>query len=65
MTSTHLTELAQRRDDRRAITLLWSPSDDSVHINVLDERTGMTVGFPVDRARALDAFYHPFVYAAA
>jgi hypothetical protein len=64
MTQTNLTELAQRRSDGLEITLLWAPADDSVHVAVLNERTGRTASFPVDRAKALDAFYHPFAYAA-
>jgi hypothetical protein len=64
MTQTNLTELAQRRNDGLEITLLWAPADDSVHVSVMNERTGRTVAFPVERAKALDAFYHPFAYAA-
>jgi hypothetical protein len=64
MTHTSLTELATRRNDALEITLFWAPADDSVHVSVLNERTGRTVAFPVERSRALDAFYHPFAYAA-
>jgi len=64
MTQTDITELAQRRNDGLEITLVWARDDDSVHITVLNERTGRTVAFPVDRTKALDAFYHPFAYAA-
>jgi hypothetical protein len=64
MSPTNLTELAQRRNDGLEVTLLWAPADDSVHVAVVNERTGSTVAFPVDRTKALDAFYHPFAYAA-
>ena len=64
MTQTDLTELAQRSNDGLEITLLWARADDTVHVSVLNERTGRTAAFAVDRARALDAFYHPFAYAA-
>jgi hypothetical protein len=64
MSRTTLTELAQRRNDGLEITLLWARGDDSVHVAVVNERTGSTVAFPVDRGKALDAFYHPFAYAA-
>ncbi len=64
MTQASITELAQRRNDGLEITLLWARDDDSVHVSVLNERTGRAVAFPVDRAKALDAFYHPFAYAA-
>jgi len=46
------------------VTLLWAPADDSVHVTVVHEGTGEVLAFPVDRAKALDAFYHPFAYAA-
>jgi hypothetical protein len=64
MSPANLTELAQRRSDDLEITLFWAPADDSVHVSVLNERTGSTVAFPVDRSRALEAYYHPFAYAA-
>jgi hypothetical protein len=64
MTHTTLTELAQRRNDGLEITLFWAPFDDSIKVAVLNERTGRTATFAVDRAKALDAFYHPFAYAA-
>jgi hypothetical protein len=64
MGHTNLTELAQRRNDGLEVTLLWARADDSVHVEVRNESTGSVVAFPVDRSRALDAFYHPFAYAA-
>jgi hypothetical protein len=64
MTLTSLTELANRRNDGIEVTLLWAPEDGSVHVTVLHEATGEVLAFPVDRAKALDAFYHPFAYAA-
>jgi hypothetical protein len=64
MNQTNLTELAQRRNDGLEITLVWARDDDSVLVTVLNERTGRTVAFPVERTKALDAFYHPFAYAA-
>lgn len=64
MTQSNLTELAQRRNDGLEITLLWGRTDNSIHVAVLHERTGRVASFLVDRAKALDAFYHPFAYAA-
>ena len=57
-------ELAQRRNDELEITLFWAPTDDSVQVTIVNERTGTTVALPVERGNALDAFYHPFAYAA-
>jgi hypothetical protein len=64
MSDATLTELASRRNDGLEITLYWAPADDSVHLAISNEQTGSTWAFPVDRARALDAFHHPFAYAA-
>jgi hypothetical protein len=63
MSDTNLTELAQRRNDGLEITLLWARADDSVHVAVHNERSGADIAFTVERAKALDAFYHPFAYA--
>ncbi len=57
-------ELAARHDDGLAVILLWYPREDAVTISVADDRTGDRFEIAVDRERALDAFYHPFAYAA-
>jgi hypothetical protein len=57
-------ELASRENHGIAVVLRWDPSDDSLSVAVDDSRTGDRFELPVDRARALDAFYHPFAYAA-
>ena len=57
-------ELASRESDGLAVVLLWHPRQDAVTVSVADSRTGVRVELLVDRERALDAFYHPFVYAA-
>ena len=57
-------ELAAREGDGLAVVLLWDPCADAVSVAVEDGRTGEHFEFSVDRRRALDAFYHPFAYAA-
>jgi hypothetical protein len=57
-------ELASRESDGLAVRLVWHPSDDAVTVSVTDSRTGDRFQLAVDRNRALDAFYHPFAYAA-
>jgi len=57
-------ELAARYDDGLAVVLLWYPREDTVTISVADDRTGDRFEIAVERERALDAFYHPFAYAA-
>jgi hypothetical protein len=57
-------ELASRESDGLAVRLVWHPSEDAVTVSVTDSRTGDRFKLAVDRKRALDAFYHPFAYAA-
>ena len=58
-------ELARRLSGADEILLLWNPRDGHVEVSVRDVATG--VGFDVEVApgNALDAFHHPFAYAAA
>jgi len=64
MNKTQSRELAIREDNGIAVVLLWNPKEDSLSVSVDDSRTGDRFELRVDRARALDAFYHPFAYAA-
>ena len=57
-------ELASRESDGLAVRLVWHPSEDALTVAVTDSRTGDRFQLVVDRKRALDAFYHPFAYAA-
>ena len=57
-------ELASRESDGLAVRLVWHPSDDAVTVSVTDSRTGDRFQLAVDRKSALDAFYHPYAYAA-
>lgn len=59
-------ELDHREGDGIAVTLLWYPEGDVVEVVVDDFRTGAAFALVVDaHERALDAFRHPFAYAAA
>ena len=57
-------DLAHRRNDGIDVTLWWCPADDSVAVEVLHLASDSSFELAVDRASALDAFYHPFAYAA-
>ena len=57
-------ELATRESDGLAVALLWNPCQDAVSVSVDDSRTGDRFRIEVEGDRALDAFYHPFAYAA-
>ena len=64
MNAAHRIDLANRRNDGIDVTLWWSPADDSVSVEVLHLASDSSFELAVERARALDAFYHPFAYAA-
>ena len=57
-------ELAQRVSGTEEVLLLWHPAGDRVELSVRNLETG--VGFDVEVApeRAIEAFYHPYAYAA-
>jgi hypothetical protein len=57
-------ELAHRANDGLDVTLLWRSHDDSVALAVYDAKSHSSFEIGVPRDKALDAFYHPFAYAA-
>jgi hypothetical protein len=63
-TRDHTTELAVRESDGVNVILLWHPRNGAVTVSVADSRTGDRFQLAVEREHALDAFYHPFAYAA-
>ena len=63
-TVTPTRELAARESDGIHVALLWHPGDDTLTLAVEDERAGDRFQVAVAPDRALDAFYHPFAYAA-
>ena len=57
-------ELAARENDGIHILLLWHPPENTLTVSVDDARLGGRFQLAVAPDRALDAFYHPFAYAA-
>ena len=57
-------ELDARECDGIHVLLLWHPREDTVTVSVDDTRAGQRFDLAVARDRALEAFYHPFAYAA-
>jgi hypothetical protein len=57
-------ELASRESDGVHVLLFWHPRDDALTVSVEDSRAGRRFEISVDSRRALDAFYHPYAYAA-
>jgi hypothetical protein len=62
--STEARELAARESDGIQVLLFWHPRNDEVTVSVDDTRTGRYFELSVENESALDAFYHPFAYAA-
>lgn len=57
-------ELAQRLSGGDEILLLWNPRDGHVEVSVRDVDTGIGFNLEVAPGSALDAFQHPYAYAA-
>ena len=57
-------ELAHRINDGVEVTLFWQQDTDAVSLEVLDSRTGEMLSVDVERHAALEAFNHPYSYAA-
>jgi len=57
-------ELAARDSDGVHVLLLWHPLENTLTVSVEDERVGDRFQLAIAPDRALDAFYHPFAYAA-
>jgi hypothetical protein len=62
--STPTRELAQRLSGTVEVLLLWHREIDRVGLSVRDLSTGAGFHLEVAPANAIDAFYHPYAYAA-
>jgi hypothetical protein len=60
----HTRELAARESDGINVVLFWHPDENALTVSVEDARVGDRFQLAVSPERALDAFYHPFAYAA-
>jgi hypothetical protein len=58
-------ELDARAQDGVEVRLFWHPASDRVAVEVVDSRSGEQFALAAEGADALDAFQHPFAYAAA
>jgi len=57
-------ELAHRVSDGIEVTLYWAKSSGSVVVEVIDHGSEQIFEIEVPSERALDAFHHPYAYAA-
>jgi hypothetical protein len=61
---TEWTELASRGNDGLEVALLWNQATDRVKVTVADSKLDDAFELHVPGAEALEAFNHPFAYAA-
>ncbi len=61
---TEARELDARAGDGIDVRLLWYPATDTVTVSVFDLTHENAFELVVDSDHALDAFHHPFAYAA-
>jgi hypothetical protein len=57
-------ELHRRASAGLEVSLLWSRGASKLIVSVADTMTGESFELPVSREEALEAFNHPFAYAA-
>jgi len=57
-------ELARREGDGLVVSLFWSKETDRVQVAIVDQMFDAELRVDVRGACALDAYYHPFAYAA-
>jgi hypothetical protein len=57
-------ELAQRLSAADDVLLLWHPDTDRVELSVRDLATGADFRIEIAPGNAIDAFHHPYAYAA-
>lgn len=57
-------ELAERDTNGTTVILAWDDESGGLTVAVHDWRSGESFQFGVEPAQALDAFHHPYAYAA-
>jgi hypothetical protein len=57
-------ELAQRRTGSVEVLLLWHPISNDVELRIHDTSKEENFGFSVPPGEAIEAFRHPYAYAA-
>jgi hypothetical protein len=63
-TLNHLKELAHRANDGVEVALYWNRATNALTVVVDDARSGDLFEIEVAANDALDAFHHPYAYAA-
>jgi hypothetical protein len=65
MASKQTRELDFRSNDALEVALLWQPETNRLSVTVFDAKTGDDFVLEVTPEDAMDAFHHPYAYAAS
>jgi len=65
MASTKTRELDFRASDGLEVALLWDPETNQLLVSVFDIKSGDDFQIEVSSNEAMDAFHHPYAYAAS
>jgi hypothetical protein len=63
--NTTIAELDHRKSGPFEVSLLWHRDIEAVSLTIHDNRSGRSLELPVVHDRALQAFKHPFAFAAS
>ena len=64
MVSKRTRELDFRTSDGLEVTLLWDTETNGLTVAVFDSKSGDDFQIEVSSSEAIDAFHHPYAYAA-
>jgi hypothetical protein len=65
MASKQTRELDFRSNDGLEVALLWQPETNRLSVTVFDAKTGDDFDLDVEPEDAMDAFHHPYAFAAS
>jgi hypothetical protein len=65
MASKQTRELDFRSNDGLEVALLWQPETNGITVKVFDAKTGDDFELDVEPEDAVDAFHHPYAFAAS
>jgi hypothetical protein len=58
-------ELAERTSNGKLVRLFWLQGTRELWVEVYEPESDATIVIPAEPERALEAFHHPYAYAAA
>ena len=61
---TRTRELAERTSDGTVVRLYWRQGTRELWVEICETELDVTIVIPAEPDRALDAFHHPYAYAA-